>query len=73
MNLRNTVGEVFKQVVDQGSELTAVQTKQWDQSHEMANQLQGSLQDIKDREIGALVLAVYGMREQLVSYQSAHC
>ena len=44
-----------------------MQTQQWDQSREMAEHLQSSLQDIKEREIGALVLAVYGMRDQLVS------
>jgi len=33
----------------------------------MAIQLQGSLRDIREGEVGALVNAVYGMRDQLVS------
>ena len=54
-----------------GTELIAIQTKQRDQSHEMAKQLQESLQNIREGEVGALVNAVYDMRDQLVSHRTA--
>ncbi|KAL6714378.1 hypothetical protein ACLMJK_007801 [Lecanora helva] len=64
-SLRKTFAETLQQVADRSSELVTVQTKQWDESNELATQLQNSLQDIHTREISTLVAAVYGMRDQL--------
>ena len=66
-DLRENVDKVFQQVAESGTELVATQTKQWDRSQEMAIQLHGSLRDIREGEVGALVNAIYGMRDQLVS------
>ena len=66
--LHENVGRVFQQVAKSESELGTIQARHWDESHQMSKQLQVSLQDINQREIGALADAVYDMRDQLVGH-----
>lgn len=69
MDLRKNVGKVFQQVVEGGAQLAATQTQQWDQSRELANELQGSLQNMKNAEVSALLNAIHSMHYQIVSEQ----
>lgn len=63
------MGKVFQQVVEGGAELAATQTQQWDDSRELANQLQGSLQNMKNAEVNALLRAIHSMHYQIVGRQ----
>lgn len=68
VNLQKNVGKIFQQVVEGSAEIAATQTQQWDQSRELAAQVQGSLQDIREAELNALLGAVYGIHQELVSH-----
>lgn len=68
VNLQKNVGKIFQQVVEGSAEIAATQTQQWDQSQELAAQVQGSLQDIREAELNALLGAVYGIHQELVSH-----
>jgi len=69
--LRKNVGKVFQQVIEGGAELAATQTQQWDNSRELANQLQGSLQNMKNAEVNALLSAIHSMHYQIVRWQES--
>lgn len=64
--LQKNVGRVFKQVVEGSSELAASQTKNWEQSQDLATRLQESLGSMRDIEIRALVDTFGGIQGQLV-------
>lgn len=66
-NLEKNIGRVFQQVVMGSAELAATQTEQWDISRVLATELQSSLQDMKEGEIGPLLGALVNIQGQLVS------
>ena len=57
-------------MVTGSAELAATQTEQWDRSRMLATDLQNSLQNMKEGEIGPLVSALVSMQGQLVSETS---
>ncbi len=67
MDLQKNIGKVFQQVVEGGAELAATQTQQWDQSRELATELQGSLQNLRESEVSALLGVFHSIHEQLAS------
>jgi len=67
VDLQKNVERIFQQVVEGSAELAATQTQQWDQSHELATELQGSLQNLRDTELNALLGMFYSIHNQLVS------
>lgn len=69
IGLYKNVRKVFQGVVEGGAELAATQTRQWDKSRELANQLQGSLQNMKNAEVNALLSAIHSIHYQIVSWQ----
>lgn len=73
MNLEKNIGRVFQQVITGSAELAATQTEQWDLSHGLAMELQNSLQDMKEGEIGSLLGALVSIQGQLVSEKSGSC
>ena len=66
IDLQKHIGKVFQQVVEGGAELAATQTHQWDRSRELATDLAGSLRDIRDSEISALLGLFHAIHDQLV-------
>lgn len=68
VDLQKNVGKIFQHVVEGSAELAATQTQQWDQSRELAAQVQGSLQGIREAEVDALLGAVYDIHLELVSH-----
>ena len=66
IELRKNVGKIFQQVVEGGAELAAVQTQQSDHAREMAIELQGSLQNMREQEIGTMLALFHGIHNQLV-------
>ena len=67
MNLEKNIGRIFQQVVAGSAELAATQTEQWDLSRLLATELQSSLQNMKEGEIGPLLNALVTIQGQLVS------
>lgn len=65
VNLEKNIGRVFQQVITGSAELAATQTEQWDLSHGLAMELQNSLQDMKEGEIGSLLGALVSIQGQL--------
>lgn len=61
------MGKVFQEVVEGGAEIAATQTRQWDKSQELAHELQGSLQNMRNTEVSALLSAIHSMHHQIVS------
>ena len=52
------------------AELAATQTEQWDRSRMLATELQNSLQNLKEGEIGPVLGALVSIQGQLVSDSS---
>jgi hypothetical protein len=69
VDLQKNVGKIFQQVVEGGAELAAVQTQQSGHAQEMAIELQGSLQNMREQEIGAMLALFHGIHNQLVRIQ----
>ena len=67
MKLGTNIEKVFQQVVTGSAELAAAQTEQLDVSRELATELQSSLQNMKEVDIGPLLGALGGMQGQIVS------
>ena len=67
MKLGTNIERVFQQVVTGSAELAAAQTEQLDVSRELATELQSSLQNMKEVDIGPLLGALGGMQGQIVS------
>ena len=67
MKLGTNIDRVFQQVVTGSAELAAAQTEQLDVSRELATELQSSLQNMKEVDIGPLLGALGGMQGQIVS------
>ncbi|CAF9922167.1 hypothetical protein IMSHALPRED_005601 [Imshaugia aleurites] len=63
--LERNIGKVFQQVVTGSAELAAAQTKQWDLNRGLATELQTSLQNIKEEDIGPLLGALVSIQSQL--------
>lgn len=57
-------------MVTGSAELAATQTEQWDKSRVLATELQSSLQNLKDGEVGPLLGALASIQVQLVSEPS---
>lgn len=57
-------------MVTGSAELAATQTEQWDSSRVLATELQSSLQNMKEGEIGSLLEALVSIQSQLVSEPS---
>ena len=68
--LQEKVGRVFQEVVEGSSELAASQTRQWEQSQDLAMRLQTSLGTMRDTEIQGLLGAFDGIQGQLVGCSS---
>ena len=68
--MEKNIGKVFQQVVTGSAELAAAQTKQWDLNRGLATELQTSLQNIKEEDIGPLLGALVSIQSQLVSQKS---
>ncbi len=66
IDLQKNVGKVFQQVVEGSVEVAAFQTQHADRSREMAVELQGSLQNMRDQEINAMLSIFHGIHSQLV-------
>ena len=66
VDLQRNVGKVFQQVVEGSAELAAFQTQHADRSQELAVELQGSLQNMRDQEINAMLSLFHGIHSQLV-------
>ena len=66
IDLQRNVGKVFQQVAEGSAELAAVQTLHADHSREMAIELQGSLQNMRDQEVNAMLSLFHGIHSQLV-------
>ena len=66
VDLQINVGKIFQQVVEGSGELAAFQTQHADRSGEMARELQGSLQNMRDQEINAMLSLFHGIHGQLV-------
>ena len=66
IDLQSNVGKVFQQAVEGSAELAAFNTQHADRSREMAIELQGSLQNMKDQDINAVIGLVHGIHSQLV-------
>ena len=69
--LLETIGKTFEQVSKDGAVLSANQVAQWDQSREVANQVQGSLQNMRDTDLAAFGHVMFGMFEKMVSTHDA--
>ncbi|MCJ1396525.1 hypothetical protein MMC18_009416 [Xylographa bjoerkii] len=67
VNLDQTIGSVFRQAAQRTSELAEAQTKQWDDSHGLAVQLQNSLESISSQSINELLGALSSIQNQLQS------
>ena len=65
--MEKKIEKVYQQVFTGSAELAASQTEQWDVSRSMATELQGSLQNIRSREIDSVLAALASMEWQLVS------
>ena len=68
--LQKKVGRVFQEVVEGSSKLAASQTRQWEQSQDLAMRLQTSLGTMRDTEIQELLGAFDGIQGQLVGCSS---
>lgn len=66
VDLQGNVGKVFQQVIEGSAELAAFQTQHADRSREVAIELQGSLQNMRDQEINAMLGLFHGIHSQLV-------
>ena len=66
IDLQRNMGKIFHQVFEGGAELATVQTQQSDHAREMAIELQGSLQNMREQEIGAMLALFHGIHNQLV-------
>lgn len=66
VDLQRNVGKVFQQVAEGSGELAAFQSQHADRSREMAKELQGSLQNMRDQEINAMLSLFHGIHGQLV-------
>ena len=66
IDLQKNVGKVFQQAVEGSAELAAFHTQHTDRSREMAIELQGSLQNMRDQEINAMLGLFHGIHSQLV-------
>ena len=66
IDLQRNVGKVFQQAVEGSTELAALHTQYADRSREMAIELQGSLQNMRDQEINAMLSVFNGIHSQLV-------
>ena len=73
VDLQRNVGKVFQQVVEGSGELAAFQTQHADRSREMARELQGSLQNMRDQEINAMLTLFHGIHGQLVRIHPQSC
>lgn len=61
-SLEKNIGKVFQQVLTGSAELAASQTERWEVNNQMATDLQGSLQNVKDQEIGSVLAALARMQ-----------
>ena len=68
--LQKKVGRVFQEVVEGSSKLAASQTRQWEQSQDLAMRLQTSLGTMRDTELQELLGAFDGIQGQLVGCSS---
>lgn len=66
-DLQKNVGRVLQQVIEGSSDLATSQVKQWQQSQDLASNLQTSLESMRDTEVKALLGAFGGIHGQLVS------
>ena len=66
VDLQKNMGKVFQQVVEGSGELATFQTEHADRSREMARELQGSLQNMRDQEINSMLSLFHGIHSQLV-------
>ena len=66
-DLHHNVRRVFQQIIEGSSEIATSQTKQWEQSQELATQLQLSLGSMKDGDMQAVLGAFDHIHSQLVS------
>lgn len=71
VELDKSIAKVFQRVVEGGADLAATQTKQWDQSRDLAIELQGSLRNFRDSEVSALMGLFHGIHDQVVSQNVA--
>ena len=67
VDLQHSVHQVFQQVIEGSLELATSQTRQWEQSQELAMQLQEYLRSVKDRDIQAMFDVFGNINNQLVS------
>ena len=72
-SLEKNIGTAFQQVLTGSAELAAFQTERWEVNHLMATEMQGSLQSMKDREIGSVLAALASMQGQIVCRSNRLC
>lgn len=67
IDLQKNIGKVFQKVAQGSSELAAIQSKQWDLSRGLANDLQSSLESMREDQVQSLLGAFGVIHTQLVS------
>lgn len=73
IDLQRNMGKVLRQVLEGGAELAATQIQQWDESRELATEIQGSLRSFRETEVNALIGLLHGMHDQLVRISTQIC
>ena len=71
IDLQANVGKVVQQAVEGSTELAAFHTQHADRSREMAIELQGSLQNMRDKDINDMLSVFNSIHSQLVRNRSA--
>ena len=66
IDLQQNVERVFQEVTQGSKELAALQTEQWDVSHDLAARVQSSLESMRGNEVNALLGAFGAIHSQLV-------
>ena len=63
----SSIRSIFRQILQDSSELAASQTREWEQNRGVAVQLQSSLESMKGHDMVALLETVTSVHNQLVS------
>ena len=65
-DLAKSIGKIFEGVLRGSSELASRQNEEWDRSKSLANDLQGSLESIRENEVSTILMGLQELSRQMV-------